>query len=128
MDQKVLKLVPYLRKYMTELHQTYTENVTTISWFINVVRMTQYAQGYMTSSFNDVMQQWPGVKKKRPKLSFPSEVQSPTFMFNMTVFFSRLLWTWRSIIRTNYSLNMQFTFFNFHLQLKDSLSLRIWDK
>ena len=30
-DQKVLKLVAYLHKYMTELHQTYTEYATTIS-------------------------------------------------------------------------------------------------
>ena len=29
-DQKVLKLVEYLLKYTTELHQTYTEYVTTI--------------------------------------------------------------------------------------------------
>ena len=30
-DQKVLKLVAYLHKYTTELHQIYTEYVTTIS-------------------------------------------------------------------------------------------------
>ena len=70
--QKVLKLVAYLHKYTAELHQTYTEYVTTISWFVNVVRMTQYARGYMTSSFNDVMQQWPGVKNVRHCL-FPAK-------------------------------------------------------
>ena len=61
-DQKVLKLVTYLLKYTSELYQTYTEFATTISWFISVVRMTHYARRYMTSSFDDVMQQWPGVK------------------------------------------------------------------
>ena len=64
-DQKVLKLVAYLHKYTTELHQTCTVYVTTISWFLNVVRMTLYARGYMTSSFDDVMHQWPGVKNVR---------------------------------------------------------------
>ena len=39
--------------------------------------------------------------KTRPKLSFSSEVQLSTFMFNVAVIFSRLLWTWRSIIGTN---------------------------
>ena len=88
-DQKVLKLIAYLLKYTTELYQTYTEYATTISWFVSVVRMTQYDRRYMTSSFDDVMQQWPGVKKS-PKLCFPSEVQSPTFMFHVAVIFSRL--------------------------------------
>ena len=40
-DQKVLKLVAYLHKYTTELHQTHTEYVTTMSRIVNVVRMTQ---------------------------------------------------------------------------------------
>ena len=71
-DQKVLKLVAFLHNYTTELHQTYTEYVTTISWFVNVVRMTHYARGYMTSSFDDVMQQWPGVKNVRNCL-FPAK-------------------------------------------------------
>ena len=71
-DQKVLKLVAYLHKYTTELHQIYTEYVTTISWFVNVVRMTQYTRGYMTSSFDDVMQQWPGVKNVQNCL-FPAK-------------------------------------------------------
>ena len=39
-DQKVLKLVAYLLKYTMELHQTYTEYVATISWFVNIVTMT----------------------------------------------------------------------------------------
>ena len=56
-DQKVLKLLAYLHKYTTELHHIYTEYVSTISLFVNVVRMTQYTRGYMTSSFDDVMQQ-----------------------------------------------------------------------
>ena len=36
MYQKVLKLVAYLHKYTTELHQTYTEYFTIIYWFVNV--------------------------------------------------------------------------------------------
>ena len=61
-DQKVLKLVAYLLKYTMELYQTYTGYASTISWFVSVVRMMQYARRYITSSFDDVMQQWPGVK------------------------------------------------------------------
>ena len=56
MDQKFLKLVAYLLKYTTEFHKTYTEYATSISWFVSVVRMMQYARRYMTSSFDDVMQ------------------------------------------------------------------------
>ena len=63
MDKKVLKLVAYLHKYMTELHQSYTEHAITIIWFVNIIRMTQYAKEYMSSSFDGVLQQWPGVKK-----------------------------------------------------------------
>ena len=89
MDQKVLKLVAYLHKYTTELHQIYTEYVTTISWLVNVVRMTQYTRGYMTSSFDDVMQQWPGVKNS--EIVFPGEVQLSTFMFNVAVIFFEII-------------------------------------
>ena len=105
MDQKVLKLGAYLHKYTTELHQTYTVYVTTISWFVNVVRMMQYDRGYMTSAFDDVMHQWPGVEN-RPKLSFPSDMQSPTFISNVAVISSRLVWIWRSIKGTKYILNL----------------------
>ena len=71
LDQKVLKQVPCLLKYTTEIHTSYTEYVTTISWLIDVVRMTQYNRRYMTSSFDDVIQQWPGVKNVRNCL-FPA--------------------------------------------------------
>ena len=87
-DQKVLKLVAYLLKYMTELYQTYTEYATTISWFGSVVRMTQYARGYMTSSFDDVMQQWPGVKNVRNCL-FPAKCNHQHLCFIWQFFFFR---------------------------------------
>ena len=126
-DQKVLKLVAYLHKYTTELHQTYTEYVTTIFWFGNVCQ-----NDTVRSGVHDVIVWWRHAtvtrSKKRPKLSFSSEVQLSTFMFNVAVIFSRLLWTWRSIIGTNYYLNMQLQFFYLHLELKDSLSLKIWEK
>ena len=50
-----MKLVAYLLKYTTELYQTFTAYGTTISLFDSVVRMTQYARRYMTSSFDIVM-------------------------------------------------------------------------
>ena len=39
-DKKVLKLAAYLLKYTTELHQTSTDYVVTISLFVNGVTMT----------------------------------------------------------------------------------------
>ena len=85
-DQKVLKQVVYLLKYTTELCQTYTEYATTISWFVSVVRMTQYARRYMTSSFDDVMQQWPGVKNVRNCL-FPAKYNHQHLCFMWQLFF-----------------------------------------
>ena len=61
-DQKVLKLLAYLFEYTTELYKTYTEYKANISYFWNDVWMTQYARRNVTSSFEDVMQQWPGQK------------------------------------------------------------------
>ena len=126
-DQKVLTLVAYLHKYKSELHQTYTKYVTTISWFVNVVRMTHYARGNMTSSFDDIMQQWPGVKNVRNCL-FQAKCNHQHSCLMWPLFFSRSLWTLRIIIGTNYSLNMQFQFIYLHLQLKDNIPLRIWEK
>ena len=88
-DQKALKLVAYLLKYTSELYQTYTVFATTISWFISVVRMTHYARRYMTSSFDDVMQQWPGVKNVRNCL-FPAKCYHQHLCFTWQLFFSRL--------------------------------------
>ena len=85
-DQKVLKLVAYLLKYTTELYQTHTEYATTISWFVSVVRMTQYAQRYVTSSFDDVMQPWPGVKNVRNCL-FPVKCNHQHLCFMWQLFF-----------------------------------------
>ena len=71
------------------------------------------------SEVHDVIVWWRHVtvtrSKKRPKLFFLSEVQSPIFMFHVAVIFSRLIWTWRNIIGTKYSLNMQFQFFHLHV-------------
>ena len=61
-DQKVLKLLAYIFEFTKELYKTYTEYKVNISKFCNDVWMSQYARINMMSSFDDVMQLWPGQK------------------------------------------------------------------
>ena len=106
-DQKVLKLLAYLLEYTMEVFKSYTEYKVNISWFRSDVWMSQYAKINVTSSFDDVMQQWPGPKKWR-KFFFPSKEQWPTLMCRLESIVFRLKRFWLSIIETTNSLDMQF--------------------
>ena len=75
--------------------------------------MTQYAQKYVTSSFDDLMQQWPDWEKLQ-KFSFPKEEQSPSFMNHLGIIVLRFERGWLIIIWTNTFLNMQFLIFQIH--------------
>ena len=77
MDQKVLKLLAYLYEYTMELYQTYTEYKANISELCDDVWMSQDARINMMSSFDDIMQQWPGQKNDE---NFPSQAMNNEFL------------------------------------------------
>ena len=76
--------------------------------------MRQYARRNMTSSIDDIMQQWPGEKMTEIFLANRGTITNNYVSFGEYCFISKR--TWLSITGTNISLNRQFRFLYARLQ------------
>ena len=91
-DQKVLKLVAYLLKIYNWIIPSFNK---VCNYHFLICQCFQ--NDAVRSEVHEVIVWWRHAsvtrskKKKRPKLPFPSEVQSPTWMFHVAVIFFEII-------------------------------------